>query len=406
MRAIEGKLNIVVWSCSMQKKYFLFIQFFLFVGCGSSSRDGLPTVDVFKKYPEKEIIIQHIADIEYVQLETTPNVLLAGRGQRVFFVSEQYILAINRVQGDVFVFSRNGKIISHFNHTGRGPFEYIVIHDIIFDEQYGEIYVFNNSTNLILVYSITGDCIRTIKYPSSNLRLNGYNFDDETLLVYDDYGVRLNRFREKPYMLLSKKDGSIDTVINITMPVRNSNSIIVDVDVAGKDNLSQILYINTPNNRYGGKDFVIGDISSDTIYWLKKNKKQIPFITRIPSVHDTDPKISFAPELTTDKFILLDVTTLNFKAITENKGSIQSSKLMYEFQTDRIYDITLRNEDFPTMEWEILSADVPENMAIILIDAFTLVEALKEKKLKGKLAQLATTLDEEDNPILMIVHFK
>jgi hypothetical protein len=36
------------------------------------------------------------------------------------------------------------------------------------------------------------------------------------------------------------------------------------------------------------------------------------------------------------------------------------------------------------------------------LEAFELVEAYKEGKLKGKLKKVAATLDEEDNPMIMI----
>ena len=41
-----------------------------------------------------------------------------------------------------------------------------------------------------------------------------------------------------------------------------------------------------------------------------------------------------------------------------------------------------------------------------LLEAFKLKEALEEGKLKGELKSIAEKLDEEDNPVLMVVEFK
>ena len=41
-----------------------------------------------------------------------------------------------------------------------------------------------------------------------------------------------------------------------------------------------------------------------------------------------------------------------------------------------------------------------------LIDTALLKEAIDEGKLKGELEKLVETLDEEDNPVLMIMKFK
>ena len=42
----------------------------------------------------------------------------------------------------------------------------------------------------------------------------------------------------------------------------------------------------------------------------------------------------------------------------------------------------------------------------VAIDAFDLVEAYNENKLKGKLKDIASKLKEEDNPVIMLVKHK
>ena len=81
---------------------------------------------------------------------------------------------------------KNGKIVTHFNHRGQGYWEYLTISGLVFDEKNEEIFVANmHSTCQIQVYSLLGKYKRTLNYPK-NFELKIFDFDDETLLVYDE----------------------------------------------------------------------------------------------------------------------------------------------------------------------------------------------------------------------------
>ena len=104
----------------MKTKILFILLFVLFVavtGCQHNSQKykagNLPVIDISKTYPEKEVIIQDIANVEYVPLETTDSVLI-GKGN-LSYISGKYIVLKDISQNAVFVFSRNGKIVSHFN---------------------------------------------------------------------------------------------------------------------------------------------------------------------------------------------------------------------------------------------------------------------------------------------------
>ena len=131
------------------KNILLLASFFLIgsqVVSPQSKTGDLPVIDFSKSYPKKEIILQDMADIEYVPLETTDDVLLSERAV-LSYVSDNYILVHEPERGDIYVFNRTGKIVSHFNHKGQSGREYIAIKDeigsngTIFDEKNEEIFV-------------------------------------------------------------------------------------------------------------------------------------------------------------------------------------------------------------------------------------------------------------------------
>jgi hypothetical protein len=307
-----------------------------------SKTGSLPVFDISKKYPEKKIRLQDIADMEYVPLETTDDILLSDRAI-LSYVSDKYILVHEPQHGDIFVFNRNGKIHSHFNHRGQSGWEYIWIGaGTVFDEKNEEIFVCSNS---IQVYSLSGEYRRTLKINTLPYGKKVFNFDDEALLVYDDVevdpGIK-SKPATNPYSLVSKKDGSTVSVLDIHLPERYSTRI-AQIE---PNNRWRPLILYFTQSMYHGQDFMIADISSDTLYLLTRNRKLTPVLTRKPSVHaSADPKTIWTTLLTTDKFILLGTIPLVY-----NKGG-RVPVFMYEFETGETSEAPIFDAEFNVRRW-------------------------------------------------------
>ena len=155
----------------MKPKVCLFFLAMVLIGCQQPVKTGgLAIIDLSKNYPKKEIHLQDIAEIEYIPLETTDDVLLSGLCFLVY-LSDKYIVIRDFTQRSVFVFNRNGKIITHLNRSGQGDKEYNYMSGVVFDEKNEEIFVFDTpSAHRILVYSLTGEYKRTLKY-AEDLRI-------------------------------------------------------------------------------------------------------------------------------------------------------------------------------------------------------------------------------------------
>ena len=79
---------------------------FALAGCGKDkqSTDELVTINVSKDYPEKELILQDIMDVEYIALETTDEFITHGN---VMDVDEKFIIVKNNTNdGNIFIFDR------------------------------------------------------------------------------------------------------------------------------------------------------------------------------------------------------------------------------------------------------------------------------------------------------------
>ena len=386
---------------------------FLLIGCWSSNQKqqtgSLPIIDLSKNHPTKEIILQDIADIEYIPLETTNDILL-GQFSNLNYVSDNYIIISDILQG-IFIFNRKGKIISHINCKGNGPQEYIQIGLTLFDENNKELFITDSSTRRFLVYSINGEFKRAWKFADDLLVPLAYNFDEETILIYNNDGFMPNNYNksEKPYSFMSKKDGSIQSNIDIRLNVRYSTKITQEIDLGGGQKGFTSLSIMIPfNNLYFGNDFVIADMSSDTIYRLSQNKELTPILVRTPSVHSSSTPTVWANILTTDKFIVLYTTVLDLVARAQNRD-IPSNILMYELDRGKVYKVTFANDDgFITKNFPLnpTVVDINKNMFANMLQPSRLKEAYEAKQLRGLLEKLVSKIDVEDNPIIAIYKFK
>ena len=85
---------------------FLAILLLMMAACGEGNKQAteIITVDVSANYPEKELILQDIMDVEYVPLETTDEFITKGV---VKAIGKEILLITNQGNdGDILVFDR------------------------------------------------------------------------------------------------------------------------------------------------------------------------------------------------------------------------------------------------------------------------------------------------------------
>ena len=389
----------------MKTKVFFLVCMLLLAGSqGMQSQSGsLPVVDVSKKYPVEKMSLQDIATVEYVPLETTDDILLSGNAA-LSAVGDKYILVHEGQLGDIYLFDRHtGKLKSHFNHKGGSGMEYTWIKNgTILDEKAEEIYV---CSQFIQVYSLEGKYKRTLKINCFDHNMKIFNYDDESLLIYDDVVIEPGREKQTvqtPYRFVSKKDGSTLSTLNLHFPRRNSNAV-----ARQEENGWYPFQFYYPHNMHYGSDFMIMDISCDTLYQLSANKKLTPIFARKPSVFASEPRNIWTPIFTTDRFMLFGTFLIDFNR-TGGKVYIWA----YEFKTGEVKD------------WEILDTElnytfrgpgtwnggsniaIAKNMSAEFVSAPAMLEAYQKKRLKGNGNEVAKNLLEDDNQVVRILTFK
>jgi hypothetical protein len=367
--------------------------------------DGIIHIDLSKINLENNVSIigldTALVAFEVIPLETTKDVLIDSN-DRLFDVSENYIV-FGSTRGDIFIFYRNGKIKSHFNRQGRGPEEYSFRYIVIIDEKNEEILVFDGWFGPILVYSLFGQYKRTLRYSTELQITEAFNFDDETMLVYDRKGVNSNdNYSKRPYMFMSKQDGSITDTLNIYLPVRYPTNVIYRWTDSSGTNFEQSTSFGIRSNRFFGHNFVISDISSDTIYLLKRNRELTPLIVRTPSVHTTTPNLVVLHEFSTDKFICLTVSYLDYDSLLD-LTPIPLRTLMIDLETLEISNVSLITYNI----------SLPNTKAVwVFPDQLkSLYERFKNNpdrplRIPEVVLNMAPLLGEEDNPVVYLTRFK
>ncbi|WP_455593358.1 6-bladed beta-propeller [Bacteroides sp.] len=369
-------------------------------GCGGGNKqtaDELITVDVNASYPEKELVLQDFMDVEYVPLETTDEFITQGV---VDAIGKDILLVTNRKNdGDIFVFDRaTGKGLRKINRLGQSGEEYTQLTGIILDEDNNEMFVTDFPARKILVYDLYGNFKRSFPFADTSYYAYIFNYDRDHLICYKSY-LPLLENEQSCHVLVSKKDGSITKEIQIPFSG-------VETPVAAKGEMTV-----TP-----GFDHIVPyrdsraltRASSDTLYYLADGGMS-PYIVRTPSIHSMDPQVFLFPTVVTDDYYFMQALTKKFD-FEKMKGFLTNG-LVYDKKNKAIFEYTVYNGDF-TEKRQVSFGSKTGNAAneqvatIEVLNASDLVEAYGKGQLKGKLKDIAAKLDEESNPVVMLIKHK
>ena len=244
----------------------------------------LPILDISKEYPEIELDIHEIADVEYIPLETTDESVMATGWHNC--ISDKYI--IMKDLSRVHLFNREGKHLFSFEHSGQGPKEYHYISELYTDFENKEIYIADPKK--IQVYSFSGEWIRTLgNIPKGiNIRFT-FNADKQYLItnnVFHDYfNVENLPLDLTPYYLIDKQTGEY---IPLPLIVKDRISRVVYKGIKDiSKNIAEPIIEKIPIEPMlaNGSDILIADFGLDTLYSYKNNRL-IPIAVKYPSVHE------------------------------------------------------------------------------------------------------------------------
>ncbi len=378
-------------------KWMLLLVAIYAMGCSPNAKEtqaDIVEVDVTKEYAEKELVLQDMVDVEYVPLETTDEFITHGT---VKAVGPSLIITANRTNlGDLFLFDRQtGKGIRKINRMGQSGEEYTQATSVLLDEANGELFVNDNPKQKILVYDLEGNFRRSFPTVDSCYYNDWQNYDDTRLLVYRS--IRIDGQRKENHILINKQDGSLAQ--QIRMPIEKEETPVY----TEKDAVVVPFYnVNAPM----GDDWLLANPSTDTLYQYTKDGKLTPRFVRMPSIHGMEEQKFLFPQLCAHPYYFFVIMTKKFNL--EKMNGFPTSDIMYDAETNQFFSYILYNKDYADKKL-FFSYILPmgqEALTVEKYDAPDLVEANAEGKLSGPLKSIADRLDEEANPVIVLLKRK
>ena len=376
------------------------------IGCGGGKQadtqsDGVTIVDVTATYPKKNLTLQDFMDVEYIVLETNDEFVNQGV---VLAVGNEHIVVMNSIitNGDIFIYDRSGKALRKINRRGQGPNEYLYILGFVLDEDNNEFFIFDASRK-ILVYDLYGNFKRSLVYDRGVNYENIFNYDKDNLICDNQLSMLEGERNAESFFIISKQDGSVVKEIKIPFIQEKTPKLMhkIDGDMSVMYTFRYLLNSIIPHSG----DFIITPLSSDTIYRYLPDHKMEPFIVRTPSIQSMNPEVFLLPNLLTDRYYFMESVKKEYNPDARN--GFWDRPLVYDRQEKAIYEYTINNDDYIGRTENFSTKIINDKIAFrYKIEAFELIEANKQGKLKGKLKEIAEGLDEDANPVIMLVKYK
>ena len=369
--------------------------------------DDLIKVDVKKTFAhQKELILQDFMDVEYIVLETKNDFLNQGV---VLDIGNEFILIKNRINdGNIFLYNRQGKALKILNRKGQGPEEYTNISKVILDEENKEIFINDYHIKKILVYDLNGKFKRGFRHQEGSTYNQIYNLDKDNLICHDmymQYITLISKERSKSSLLIvSKSDGNVNMRINIPFKQAKEPMILIFGSSNNIINHADIPWEPIINFR---DSWILVEPSADTLYKYSPDHKMIPFIVRQPSIQSMNPEVFLFPFILTDQYYFLQIVKKEYNF--EKRSGFPTINLMYDVKNNSIHECIVYNGDFSIKKKVNMGMRTFNNDDIVFIyryESYELIENLEKGQLSGKLKEIAETLNEEDNTVLMLVKNK
>ena len=363
------------------------------------STTGIPVVDFEKEYPQKDLLVSENADVEYVRLETTDEVLLDGLAGLYLSVTDRYIVTNNSKEGRIFVFNRQGKHLYNFMRKGNSGEEFMYAKKVRVDDKAEEIFVLD-ARNKVLVYTLDGKFKRVLDLPKDMRADDLWNYDDEWLLSYDNYNLDREGLTcaEQPFFLISKKDGQVKR-IGVNAKDRIGPRIYFE-----KNGQRGVMAVSMNYIYKNGDEFVLSELGNDTVFMLK-NGEISPLLVRTPGSKDKDVRSMMSAPLKLGDYIEVVEAP---KELKMESGKIETKSVYLNLKTGECFDLNLKDDVSFVEPSAVRSSEyveAPKNHILSMPNTDRLFRWKEEGKLKGKLAEMVDEMKEDDNPILIIYKF-
>lgn len=405
----------------------------IFLTCNNrsltSKKNDVPTISLsWENHEFRPVMLSEIAQkTEYIPLETSSECLVSGQN---VLVATQYVLTYDLSR--CLLFSRSGKFVGEIGKRGRGPGEYTGIFNVAFDEKQKIIYL-NTFNNKIIAYSTDGRLLAEL--PLKNIS-DGISFaeiihwKDSLLLGYIKNNSGIEPYKYVIFTQTGRVVKKIPQHVSYDMTdksrVRSTTSAEDIYLFHGQVSLRE---------QYEDTLFRLNDrITLSPAFVFDSGEEKTPMKQRFepdPKTFSNYPRLYTVDE--TEKYLFIDCSFGKNKPPKPFYRGIydkESKKLTYctfdqslKTTTTRPWNNTVEETVFGGLLNDIdgglpfaLNAIVSDREAVCIYTPDTMMEffnkgydgkyVIKDREAAQNLKKMIGKLNEEDNPVIMIVTFK
>lgn len=390
------------------KKTVLFLIIIATISCSRSKNieKGITHIDL-QTFTENEIKLSEIADdVSYIPLDNEFPIGIVYS----FKVTNNFIYAAIKNVG-VVRFTKDGKLDKHYGKIGRGPGEYVFCLKFAVDENTGAVYVMDHKMNDIEVYNNNGDHVRNIKLPADDDRfqLDAIEFfgnslfmaqsinmgrGDHDWVILDTLGNKITEKRN-PYPEFKGRMGGMTTLSEF-----NGNILYWD-------NFKDTVFLVHP------------DFTYSPVCVISKGQHKLPMTTEGYNPVDVFFKnmnnyMNMIAFWETNKYFIIHYSLNGSSkiALVDKQNNNATFTELTDSENGIDNDLDNGLPFIPERYFEIGN----EKYLAAFIQPFELKKHVASSAFKNStpkyperkkaLEQLANSLDENDNPVLMLVKLK
>ena len=386
------------------KQITLFSIFLALAACGERTQTAseLLVADKNVDCPKQEIYLEDIADVDYIPLVTTDSILVNDYPPES--VTPEGIAVRGGQPGELLLLDPTGqKLVGRVCRCGQGPEEYTVIYRCVVDWQRCEVYIADYTH--LKAYDFAGNYLRTLLTKEEIPMLDIRNLNADQLLCARERENCETPYR--PYFTLSKADGRVDTLTSIELP----RFIASNRTVLSNDGRSYNAHAFLPLLVGCADRMWLTALALDTIFQINPDRSLLPVMAplRAPTRDEEAPLLHFRG--INDRYVWLSWVRRNVTVQLEHMeaGMREDLKIyMYDRKAQTWCEPAYRCRAWSGFEPRYIFTDpLPYGYGLVMLNAMDLVEAYQNDELADeRLRQIASTLREDDNPVLMRLKFK
>ena len=352
--------------------------------------------------PTQEIYLEDIADVDYIPLVTTDSILVNDYPPES--VTPEGIAVRGGQPGELLLLDPTGqKLVGRVCRCGQGPEEYTVIYRCVVDWQRCEVYIADYTH--LKAYDFAGNYLRTLLTKEEIPMLDIRNLNADQLLCARERENCETPYR--PYFTLSKADGRVDTLTSIELP----RFIASNRTVLSNDGRSYNAHAFLPLLVGCADRMWLTALALDTIFQINPDRSLLPVMAplRAPTRDEEAPLLHFRG--INDRYVWLSWVRRNVTVQLEHMeaGMREDLKIyMYDRKAQTWCEPAYRCRAWSGFEPRYIFTDpLPYGYGLVMLNAMDLVEAYQNNEIADeRLREIASTLREDDNPVLMRLKFK